>query len=743
MVASITQKWVCPACGAVRDQPCASCPDCGSSKSAVPTYHCETHGDLEGSTCPHCDLLNKRTERLTEAQQALARGHWHKALALCDELDADSRNFPGVSEVRRQAQVEGERQEREERERLAREKRERRDAARRRAVEMAAAADQARRAEASRRQSRRKRRVAAVAAAVLVGLAVWAGSEVRFLSRKAAFSATAGSGKVEAALQIAPLIVKRHRPAAEFLATFARADAARAGMEKQREAAQAASAGTEAVELFAAAAGLGESAAVAFRQGDLAEAAKQWDSASATYAKSAALATERIEARRLLSTAADAARAGMEKQREAAQAASAGTEAVELFAAAAGLGESAAVAFRQGDLAEAAKQWDSASATYAKSAALATERIEARRLVSVAVAARTGGDWGGMRAAAEGALAINAGCEPAKTLLLESQVEMAVAVMLAAKRQGDWSAARRSAGLVLSLRPSEERAKALLAELERELAAAVAAVVDALASGRSFTVPDLGMDLVGIAPGSFRMGSYSGPEQETPKHRVRISRKFWMGKYEVTQAEYEGFTGTNPSQVKDARNPVDSVTWNDAVAFCEKLTERERAGGRLPAGYEYRLPTEAEWEYVARGGYESRVYHTYSGSHTPDEVAWYHANSGNERLSDSEWDANSVSINKCRAHPVGLKKPNELGLHDMSGNAFEWCLDWFEARYYAKSPTTDPVNLQPTVERVFRGGSWCDLAFGVRSANRRGCNPGSAYRNLGFRACLAPQLHGK
>jgi formylglycine-generating enzyme required for sulfatase activity len=607
-------------------------------------------------------LLNKRTERLTEAQQALARGHWHKALALCDELDADSRNFPGVSEVRRQAQVEGERQEREERERLAREKRERRDAARRRAVEMAAAADQARRAEASRRQSRRKRRVAAVAAAVLVGLAVWAGSEVRFLSRKAAFSATAGSGKVEAALQIAPLIVKRHRPAAEFLATFARADAARAGMEKQREAAQAASAGTEAVELFAAAAGLGESAAVAFRQGDLAEAAKQWDSASATYAKSAALATE---------------------------------------------------------------------------------RIEARRLVSVAVAARTGGDWGGMRAAAEGALAINAGCEPAKTLLLESQVEMAVAVMLAAKRQGDWSAARRSAGLVLSLRPSEERAKALLAELERELAAAVAAVVDALASGRSFTVPDLGMDLVGIAPGSFRMGSYSGPEQETPKHRVRISRKFWMGKYEVTQAEYEGFTGTNPSQVKDARNPVDSVTWNDAVAFCEKLTERERAGGRLPAGYEYRLPTEAEWEYVARGGYESRVYHTYSGSHTPDEVAWYHANSGNERLSDSEWDANSVSINKCRAHPVGLKKPNELGLHDMSGNAFEWCLDWFEARYYAKSPTTDPVNLQPTVERVFRGGSWCDLAFGVRSANRRGCNPGSAYRNLGFRACLAPQLHGK
>jgi formylglycine-generating enzyme required for sulfatase activity len=241
-----------------------------------------------------------------------------------------------------------------------------------------------------------------------------------------------------------------------------------------------------------------------------------------------------------------------------------------------------------------------------------------------------------------------------------------------------------------------------------------------------WTVPGLGMELVYVAPGSFQMGSNDGKEDERPVHTVRISKGFWLGKYEVTQAEYVAVVGTNPSFFKGARYPVGHVCWTEAAAFCAGLTERERAAGRLPAGYEYRLPTEAEWEYAARGGAQGRGL-PYPGSNNVDEVAWHMGNSGDT------------------THPVGLKKPNELGLYDMCGNVIEWCLDWYDESYYAKSPVTAPLNLQAGDYRVTRGGSMIFSDLFVSSATRFPYLVMADFPvtiDVGFRACLAPQIQG-
>ena len=238
-------------------------------------------------------------------------------------------------------------------------------------------------------------------------------------------------------------------------------------------------------------------------------------------------------------------------------------------------------------------------------------------------------------------------------------------------------------------------------------------------TGRTWTVPELGMEFVHIAPGSFEMGSSNGDADEKPVHTVAISREFWLGKYEVTQAEYEKLTGGNPSRFEGARNPVETVPWQAAADFCRKLTESERGAGRLPAGYEYRLPSEAEWEYACRAGttgdYAGRL----------NKMAWHRENSGS------------------RPNKVGAKKPNAWGLYDMHGNVWEWCLDWYDADYYASSPRTDPVNLEATSGHLSRGGGWGLAAHTLRSANRVRCRPEYAVVNLGFRACLAPKYESR
>jgi formylglycine-generating enzyme required for sulfatase activity len=185
------------------------------------------------------------------------------------------------------------------------------------------------------------------------------------------------------------------------------------------------------------------------------------------------------------------------------------------------------------------------------------------------------------------------------------------------------------------------------------------------------------------------MGAATGNEDEQPVHPVRLTRAFYVGKYEVTFAEYDQFCTETVGVKRPPDNgqgrgtrPVMGVTWPDAVAYCNWLSAKAgltpcySGKGRLIqcdfAANGYRLPTEAEWEYAARGGQLSRGY-LYAGGNNPDDVAWYNVNAGGQ------------------AHPVGQKQPNELGLYDMSGNAWEWCWDLYEANYYATSPASDPT----------------------------------------------------
>ena len=166
------------------------------------------------------------------------------------------------------------------------------------------------------------------------------------------------------------------------------------------------------------------------------------------------------------------------------------------------------------------------------------------------------------------------------------------------------------------------------------------------------------------------------------------------------------------------KTAVENVSWKDAVNFCRKLTEQEREAGQLSEEQEYRLPTEAEWEYAARGGPKSQGF-KYAGSNRIEEVAWYTNNSQEQ------------------SHPVGEKKPNELGLYDMSGNVWEWCLDCYQAIFYKDSPSTDPVNISKIHDRVFRGGCWESHYDSCRCSYRDGFPVTMAGNYLGFRLVRA------
>ena len=222
-----------------------------------------------------------------------------------------------------------------------------------------------------------------------------------------------------------------------------------------------------------------------------------------------------------------------------------------------------------------------------------------------------------------------------------------------------------------------------------------------------------GIEFVWIPPGEFRMGSSSrhALDNERPVTRVRISRGFWFGKYEVTQRQWQSVMRSNPSGFRNCGGdcPVESVSWKDVQAFVGKLNERE--GER-----KYRLPTEAEWEYAARAGTDTD---THAGDLTEpqgtdpvvDRVAWYGKNSGG------------------RTHPVGGKAANQFGLHDMVGNVWEWVGDRYGE--YPGGSLTDPAGRGS--DRVRRGGSWYNSAKYCRSANRYGDSPTDRYNTLGFR----------
>ncbi len=228
-----------------------------------------------------------------------------------------------------------------------------------------------------------------------------------------------------------------------------------------------------------------------------------------------------------------------------------------------------------------------------------------------------------------------------------------------------------------------------------------------------------------VEAGTFRMGSTDGAGDEKPVHSVTVSRPFLMSKYEVTQRQWRKVMGTSPSRFKGDNLPVELISWYDAIEYCNALSRKEglspcysESGESIRCDFSangYRLPTEAEWEYAARGGNRSRGY-TYSGSNNAGGVGWSVNNSGG------------------KTHEVGKKSPNELGIYDMSGNVWEWC--WDRYGQYGSSSQSDPSGPSRGFSRVRRGGSWGSFAGGLRSANRYGTpsvgSQGGSYR-LGFR----------
>jgi formylglycine-generating enzyme required for sulfatase activity len=236
--------------------------------------------------------------------------------------------------------------------------------------------------------------------------------------------------------------------------------------------------------------------------------------------------------------------------------------------------------------------------------------------------------------------------------------------------------------------------------------------------GHSFSIPELDLELIWVKPGEFTMGSPSHEphrnKAEGPQTKVKISRGFWLGKTEVTQAQYQKITGENPSHFKDAGkdHPVEHVSWTDAMAFCSKLNERERVAGRLPPGYAYSLPTEAQWEYAYRAGTTGEY------PENPDAMSWHEGNSGE------------------KTHPVGLRRPNPWGFHDMAGNILEWTYDWYAP--YSGGSVTDPKGPQRGYYRTARGGSWRKEIRVSRSAARSGGSEARVDYTIGFRLALTP-----
>jgi len=230
-------------------------------------------------------------------------------------------------------------------------------------------------------------------------------------------------------------------------------------------------------------------------------------------------------------------------------------------------------------------------------------------------------------------------------------------------------------------------------------------------SQRKSIIQNLVNNMVYVEGGTFTMGATSEQgsdayDDEKPAHQVKLS-SFSIGKYEVTQDEWQAVMGSNPSNFKGARHPVENVSWNDCQEFIRKLNSM--------TGKRFRLPTEAEWEYAARGGSKSRGY-KYAGSNMLDNVAWYYGNSSN------------------KTHDVGQLSPNELGFYDMSGNVWEWCYDW--TGDYSSGSQNNPTGPSSGSSRVYRGGSWRRNAGGCRVSYRNNNSPGFSNFDFGLRLAL-------
>ncbi len=249
--------------------------------------------------------------------------------------------------------------------------------------------------------------------------------------------------------------------------------------------------------------------------------------------------------------------------------------------------------------------------------------------------------------------------------------------------------------------------------------------------GENWLTPVAGVEMLWIAPGTFQMGS---PGEETGReaienlHTVNLSQGFWLGKYEVTQAQWARIMESDPASLRDETNkswpmyqtgpdyPMYYVSRLDAKEFCSRLTEQERAAGRLPEGYFFSLPTEAQWEYACRAGTMTPYNHNDLSA-----IAWFRDNSDGG------------------LNPVGQKLPNAWGLHDMHGNVWEWCFD--TNLQYAPHEVTDPVKVHWVKSKVVRGGSWRSKAEHLRSAYRHSALNEGRNGGIGFRLALIPRVY--
>ena len=233
----------------------------------------------------------------------------------------------------------------------------------------------------------------------------------------------------------------------------------------------------------------------------------------------------------------------------------------------------------------------------------------------------------------------------------------------------------------------------------------------------TFTVNGVTFKMVDVEGGTFTMGATSEQgsdayDYEKPAHQVTLS-DYWIGETEVTEGLWKAVMGSNPSEYKKGDSyPVEYVTWNDCQTFIKKLNEL--------TGETFRLPTEAEWEFAARGGTQSQDY-KYSGGNTVGDVAWYWDNIPSQSSSNPNYGK----------QPVATKAANELGLYDMSGNVWEWCQDWYGS--YSSAAQTNPTGPSTGSYRVSRGGSWSDYARHCRVSSRDNNTPSRRCSNLGLR----------
>ena len=237
---------------------------------------------------------------------------------------------------------------------------------------------------------------------------------------------------------------------------------------------------------------------------------------------------------------------------------------------------------------------------------------------------------------------------------------------------------------------------------------------------RIFNIENVTFKMIQVKGGQFQMGasdSYLAFDDEKPQHWVKL-KDYYIGETVVTQSLWKAVMGenNNPSNWKGDELPVETVSWNDAKDFIEKLNEKLSL--ELLDGAKFRLPTEAEWEYAARGGDKSVHEYRYSGSDKIDEVAWYE---------DNSW---------YKTHIVKKKKANELSLYDMSGNVWEWCEDWYGQKYYSQNSIDNPKGPSSGTCRVLRGGGWSDNPKGCRVSYRRRIDPSRSGNNIGFRIVI-------